>query len=194
MTKLFPLTLLCVLLVSSILNAQSSPKGSFDLSAGIGIIPTYTGKNANTEIPALSLQGGYRVSEKFSINGFLGFSKSTSTPKLLQDGTDSQITNKTTMFGIKGMLHKNFTDKIEMYGGMILGYSIFNTTETDAKTGLLVVRDKGAPTPYDPNAPNGQVLYAGFVGSKYWFKPKASIFAELGYGISILNMGFSFRL
>ncbi len=193
MTRLFPLTLLCILLVCSVLNAQS-PKGSFDITTGIGIIPTYTGKNAHTEIPALSIQAGYRVSENFSLNGYVGFSASTSTPKLLYDGIDSQISNKTTMLGLKGILHKNFTEKIEMYGGMLLGYSFFNTKETDMNTGLEVVREPGTPTPYDPNAPKGQVLYSGFVGAKFWFKPKASVFAEFGYGISIMNLGFSFRI
>ncbi|MCL2028312.1 MAG: hypothetical protein FWG79_07480 [Bacteroidales bacterium] len=35
--------------------------------------------------------------------------------------------------------------------------------------------------------------YNFFVGGRYYFKPNASVFAEIGYGISFLNAGFTIR-
>lgn len=193
MTKLIPLTLLCALLLCSVLKAQS-PVGSFTITTGIGLTPTYIGKTAKTDIPALSFQAGYRISQNFSMHGFLGYSASSSTPKAFSDGIVSKVSNKTTTVGLKAQLHKDFTDKLEMYGGVLLGYAIFNTSETDLTTGEKIVREENTPSPYNPNAPNGEILYSGYVGSKFWFNPKISVFGELGFGISILNAGFSFRL
>ncbi len=193
MTKLFPLTSLCILLVSTVLCAQS-PVGSFSISTGIGIIPTYTGKTASTNIPALSLQVDYRVSEKFSLGAYAGFTEATSTPREFSDGTVSQVNNKTSMFGLKGQFHRDFSDKIQLYGGFLIGLSRFNTTETDINTGEVVKRQPDQPTPYNPNAPKGQFLYSGFVGSKYSINPKLGFFTELGFGISLVNLGFKIQL
>ncbi len=179
--------------MGSVLNAQS-PIGTFSITTGIGLVPTYTGKTAQTDVPALSIQAGYRISQSFSLQGYIGYSAFSSSPKTYSDGIESKVSNKTTTVGVKAQLHKDFTDKLEMYGGIMLGYASFNTTETNVNTGEKVIRDLDSPSPYDPNAPNGEILYSGFVGSKFWFKPKASVFGELGYGISIFNVGFSFRL
>ena len=193
MTKLVPLTCLCILMFCTIVTAQS-PAGSFFISSGIGIMPSYIGKTAQTEIPAISLEAGYRISNIFSLNAYVGYTEASSKPKVLSDGIESSVHNKTTMFGIKSQLHKNFTDKIEMYGGVILGLSTFNRTETDVRTGEKVVRESNQPTPYDPNAPNSQLLYSGFVGGKYWLNPRLGFYSEIGVGISLLTAGFSVRL
>ncbi len=194
MTKLIPLTSLCILLACTVLHSQSSPVGSFSISTGIGIVPTYTGKTVTTNIPALSFQVGYRVSEGFSLSAYAGFTEATSKTRVFSDGLESQVNNKTSMFGLKGQFHKDFTDKIELYGGLLIGVSRFNTTETNVKTGEVVVRSPGQPTPYNPNAPKGQFLYSGFVGGKYSINPTIGLFAELGYGISLANLGFKFQL
>jgi len=175
------------------LSAQS-PVGHATISTGFGAIPTYTGKTAKTNVPAVSLQVGYRISEKFSMNAYVGYTQATSTPRTFSDGLESQVNNKTTMIGLKSQFHRDFTDKIEMYGGMLIGASLFNTTEYDVKTGDIVQREPDQPTPYNPNAPKGQFLYAGFVGAKYSLNPKLGAYTELGYGISLLNFGLKFQL
>ena len=193
MTKPIPLICLCLLLLGTVLSAQS-PAGSFTLSAGIGIIPTYIGKTTHTDIPALSFQAGYRISNSFSLNGYFGYTAATADPKLTFDGILSKVSNKTTMFGLKAQLHRNFTDKIEIYGGSLLGYASFKRSETDMHSGEKVVRTPDQPTPYDPDAPQGRFIYSGFVGGKYWLTPKMSAYTEVGFGISLVNLGFSFRL
>ena len=98
------------------------------------------------------------------------------------------------MVGLRGQLHKDFTEKIEIYGGTMLGYAFFNTTEKDMRTGDVVIREQGAPTPFDPNAPKGQFVYSGFVGSKYALSKKMRVYAEIGLGVALVSTGFSFQL
>lgn len=192
MTKLLPLTLLCCVLSLSILNAQSP--GKLIISSGIGIAPTYHGSTASTDMPAVSLQVGYEVSKKFSLSAYAGYTAASSNQKLLSDGLLSKVENKTTAFGLRGEFRKDMTDRLEVYGGMVLGYKAFNITEFDVRTGEAVERDPDAPTPYNPNAPKGQAFYSGFVGTKYFFKKNIGLFGEFGYGLSLVNLGATFKL
>jgi hypothetical protein len=36
--------------------------------------------------------------------------------------------------------------------------------------------------------------FSGFVGASYFFNKKIGAFGELGYGISLLNFGVTYRL
>ena len=45
-----------------------------------------------------------------------------------------------------------------------------------------------------PGTSVGGLVYAGFIGARYYFTPKLAAMAELGYGIAILNIGVSFKL
>ena len=62
------------------------------------------------------------------------------------------------------------------------------------RTGEKVIRQIEDPTPYNPNAPDAQFLYAGFIGVKYWLRPKIGVYSELGSAVSILSAGISVRL
>ncbi|MEO1262260.1 MAG: hypothetical protein AAFZ15_25870 [Bacteroidota bacterium] len=193
MTKLVPLTCLCILLLCTVVSAQS-PAGSIFISSGIGIIPSYTGKATQTEFPAVSFEAGYRISNAFSLNAYVGYTEASTEPKVLSDGIESSVHNKTTMFGLKGQLHKNFTDKVEMYGGIILGFSTFDRTETDLKTGEKIVRTTDEPSPYNPNEPGARLLYSGFIGGKYWLNPRIGVYSEMGLSVSLLTAGISVRI
>jgi len=41
---------------------------------------------------------------------------------------------------------------------------------------------------------NGGLVYAGFIGARYYFTPKFAAKAELGYGIALINIGVSIKL
>lgn len=191
MTKLLPLTFLCALLSVSVLSAQSSNK--ITISTGIGLAPVYHGKNANTDLPALSLNITYQISETFALGAYTGYAASTSSERIFSDGLTSKMENKTTAFAIRGEFKRDLTDKFELYGGLMLGYKAFQLKEIDTKTGLAVEREPGAPTPYNPNPPKGDVLYSGFFGAKYYFKDHVGAFGEIGYGLSLFTVGTSFR-
>ena len=194
MTKLVPLIFLCMFFICTIAHSQSSPAGSFFISSGVGIIPSYTGKTTQTDFPAVNLEIGYRISKGFSLNTYFGYTAVSSTPKVHSDGIESEVQNKTKMIGLKGQFHRNFTDKIEMYGGALVGISSFKRSETDMRTGEKVLRTIEEPSPYNPNAPTAQFLYSGVIGCKYWLNPKVGAYTELGFGISLLNLGVSVKL
>lgn len=191
MTKLLPLVFLCTILSISVLSAQSTKK--FQVSTGIGIAPVYHGKNANTDVPALNLQFTYQVGENFSLGAFLGYSASTSDERIFSDGLHSKVENKTTAFAVRGEFKKDWNDKLQLYSGLMVGYKAFNLKEIDTQTGELVQREPNAPTPYNPNQPNGDLLYSAFVGAKYFFKDQIGVYGELGYGLSLFTIGTAIK-
>lgn len=141
----------------------------------------------------MTFEIGYRATNVFSFGAFAGYTEVSNLPKVLNDGLESKISNKTTLVGLKGQMHKNFTDQIEMYGGVLLGYAAVKRTETNTKTGEEVVRLAGEPTPYNPNQPKGQLVYSGFLGGKLWLSKNISLFSEIGFGVSLLTTGLSFQ-
>lgn len=193
MTKLIPLIMLCLMLTAAVLHSQSNT-GKFTFSTGIGLVPTYYGKETKTLLPAISIQAGYKFNSKFELSGFLGKTHVNSTPRALSDGLVSRMDNKTTVMGLRGVLNKSLTSKLDMYGGAMIGYASFDLSEIDNSTGEIVVRNPDSPTPYNPNAPDGGFVYAGFIGMKYSFHPVFGVYTEVGYGISLLNAGLAIQL
>jgi len=83
----------------------------------------------------------------------------------------------------------DFPENIDLYAGIGLGFNVLShKIETSNEI-------SGAP-PIPPNiVDNGgfQLGYHFFVGGRYYFKKHASVFAEIGYGLSFLNVGLTIR-
>jgi hypothetical protein len=85
---------------------------------------------------------------------------------------------------VRGSYHVNKllnlgNDKIDLYGGLALGYYI--SSYTSSYTG-----------PYSDGF-GGKVLFGAHVGGRYYFKPNIGGFAELGYGVASLKLGVTFK-
>jgi hypothetical protein len=181
-----------MLFVVSLLTAQTP--GKFTVSAAAGVVSSFAPSKVNTDMIPLSLRIGYDISKSFNIGTYFGYTAATSNPRVFSDGLISQVQNKSFMVGLRTELNRNLTKKLNVYGGVVIGYNSFNTKEFDTRTGQTVVRDPKEPTPYNPNAPKGQVLYAGFVGTNYKVYKGIALLAEAGYGISLFNLGVNFKL
>ena len=194
--KHLTLLLLCSVLIISSLQAQdrTTQFGKFAVGAAIGTVPTYVSGDAQTHVPAISLRAGVLVSKRFTLSTFLGYTDITSAPREFEDGYSTVVNNKTFMFGLRTELHKEITEKVDFYGGLTFGLANSNRTEKDAKTGAIMERNVEGPTPYNPNAPATSFLYAGYVGATYYLDNKLGVFAEAGYGISLLSFGVTMKM
>ncbi|MEO1263396.1 MAG: outer membrane beta-barrel protein [Bacteroidota bacterium] len=187
------ITALCLFLGSVSLFSQSASKLSF--SAGIGVLPTFIADDAEVNTPPLNARLTYQMTPAFSLSAFAGYSSSTSTtPAIISDGQQILVSNKQTLLGLRGELKKSISEKFEIYGGAMLGYNHSNIREFDKFSGETVVRDPEAPTPFDPNRPDGELLYSGFVGTTYFVHNKIGVFGEIGYGVSLLNAGITIKI
>lgn len=86
------------------------------------------------------------------------------------------------IIGGRGTFHYPLVDKLDTYAGILLGYNISTSKEF------------GTVTPgYSYHSSNGGVVYAAFVGARYYFQNNFGVLGEFGYGISYLTLGVSLK-
>lgn len=169
-----------------------SQNGKLNLSAGVGFEPTTLMDKATINTLPLTFKLGYQISPMFSLNALGGYSSTISEPTVINDGLAIQTANESKFLGLRGELKKGMGERFEVYGGATLGYMRQNIQEKTT-TGRDYSPIPGTPTKQDPNAPKGRLMYAGFVGTTFFVHKHVGIYAELGYGVSLLNGGVTFR-
>lgn len=160
-------------------QAQSFQKGTTAFNAGIGIGTALGGYG--TVRPAISLSADHGIWETggpgvISLGGYVG----NMGYKYSGSGYDSKWNY--FIIGARGAYHYNgfHTKNFDLYGGAMLGYNI-------VKYSSNVSED------YFGKAYGSGLGFSGFVGGRYFFSNSIGAFAELGYGISVLNAGLTFK-
>lgn len=195
MTNSIKSLLTTVLLSATVMLSAQTTTGKFSVSAGLGVLPTFLNDDATVNTPPLSVRIAYQATPMVQLSGYAGYASSTTnSPLIISDGQSSLVSSKLMMLGLRGELRKEVSEKFDVYGGGMLGYQHHAREEFDKHTNEPIVRETAGPTPYNPNQPKGQILYSGFVGTTYYFTKGVGVFAEAGYGISLLNTGFTVRL
>ena len=87
------------------------------------------------------------------------------------------------MSGQGGSFHYPLVDKIDTYTGILLGYQIINPKEF----GNFV-------TGTNYSSASSGVIWSWFAGGRYYLSEKMAAMAEIGYGITYLNLGVALRL
>ncbi|MFI3288717.1 MAG: hypothetical protein SNH55_00580 [Rikenellaceae bacterium] len=171
----------------SVASAQNFKKGSKVLSVSAGYSNIY-------DCPlSLSYEVGvYNINEKSSIglNGYLGYAWSKDD---IQYGADKDDTYGTfdydDIFVAVGANYHRKTNvkRLDLYGGFRIGYDFrltyVNWDDDDVE---LIIGDKVS------GADKG-IVYNVHVGARYYIFRNFAINSEIGYGISIVNMGFSYK-
>ena len=170
---------LCVIaLVFSVTFASGQArydKGDVLLNAGIGLGYYYAGG-----VPLL-LSAEFAVNDVFSIGPYLGY---TSYNYNYSFG-GSKFRYTFFDIGVRGSYHFSElfeirNEKVDVYGGAFLGYVISSYSSNFGNN-------------YDD--PYGSHLRLGLhAGTRYFFSEKVAGYAELGFGIAPLALGFTFKL
>lgn len=189
--KLF-LALMIFLFGSQLLMAQkftpiTYKKGDLSFNAGVGFLPTASSANVNAKIPPLSLSANYRVSKNASVGAFAAFASTSfrsDLPKhaVIPRSSDSQQ----FMVGARGSVHYDL-NKTTFYGGLMLGYNQERMV-TDIPESM---EDE---IPVFPVVTKGKAIYTAFIGTQHMLTKSLGLYGEVGYGISIFNLGLSFKL
>jgi hypothetical protein len=161
----------CFLLTVPQASAQWDGKGTktLDLGVGLGSIVGVGG--------GLPIRGSFDlgINENISIGGYAGFV-----------GTSQSIAGFKTSYnymiaGVRGLYHYPIIDGLDTYGGVLLGYTLVSASLNGTKlTGL------GAPANF--------ITYGFVIGARKGFTDNIGAFAELGYGISWIQLGVSIKL
>jgi len=215
------LIIIAILIALSSINAQTDKKknntspaqsgaGCFDensrmLNAGIGFggfnyYSAYTGYGysyRNNPAFSLSYEQAYRKKlgpGYLGLGAYFGFQNSNSTYNYFwnKNGYNSSYYYKNSwtnyMIAARGAYHPDIlnSEKAELYFGLLIGLRIqtynYETNNPDPDANIYRIS-------------NGSVYpaYSLFIGGRYYFTQNIGLFAELGYGISYLTGGLSFK-
>lgn len=174
-TKLFMSMLVAAILLSAAANAQSV-KGNNYLNAGIGL-GTY-GFSGTGGLPVTaSFEHGF--SDKVSAGVFFG---------AIQRKYADDWKYKYTVIGIRGSYHFNellnvASEKLDVYGGVSLSRRGY-TLKYEWSDGEHTATEK---------AKASDVVFGIHAAARYMFSSSVGGYAEVGYGISPLQVGITFK-
>jgi hypothetical protein len=155
-------------------------KGDRVVTAGIGL-GGVGGVYGSTTLPAINV--GYEVGfeDKISLGGLAGIA---GTSDDLGGGWKFNYTY--IIIGARGAYHfLENNEKMDAYAGIMLGYNIVSAS---------VTKPSGYSGPDLWSASGSYLEWGGFIGGRYYFTPQIAGFAELGYGIGLLNLGITYKL
>jgi hypothetical protein len=147
------------------------------LNLGIGVGSAMYATGASTSFPPLSASFEYGVKEGvgpgvIGVGGLLGHTSAN------YSGWGFNWKINYTVLGVRGVYHLvDIADKLDPYGGVMLGYKIVSTSG-----------NYGGATVAGSEATMGI-----FVGARYYLTDKFAVMGELGYGFAILNLGVAIK-
>ena len=166
------------------LSAQETTfsKGDKALNLGIGFGSTwYSGTFYHSTVPPISASLEFGVADNVIEKGSIGVGPylGYSAYKWEYSGWGYKYTN--VLIGIRGNFHYPLVDKLDTYAGLLLGYNVVSSKEY----GTIGI--------YDYTASGSALRSAGFIGARYYFKETFAVMAELGYGVTYLNLGIALK-
>lgn len=172
------LVLTLALALGCVFGAQAQDvfmKGDHTLSPGVGFLP-FDRSGYKVSLPPISVAYEYGVVDfdkgSLGIGGYLGMARYRSDI--------SDFHTHDFMIGVRGAYHYSFTPEFELTGGAMLGYERVSFKYD----GVMA----------DAKSSDGDYWLGLYVGARYMFSPAIGAFAEVGYGITAVNIGITFRL
>lgn len=179
-----------MLLATSFSAFAQYEKGTKDLNVGIGLLPTFYASTYKAGLPLIGASFEVGLNDKISLGGYAGYSTSSysiASPYVTTGGTVSNYNYTYNLsyliIGPRVGYHFHLLDKADTYAGAMLGYNVATVSfTTDAPTSAAL------PT---ATASAGGLAYAIYAGIRYPFTPRIGAFAEIGYGVSVLQLGLN---
>lgn len=179
MKKLF---IMLSLGITSVVFAQPFENGTTTINAGIGLGTGLGGYGSAR--PAISVSADHGLWEVggpgvVSLGGYFG-----NTGYKYSSGGYKAKWNY-NIIGVRGAYHYNGLTNIpelDVYGGVMLSYNFVKFSSNVDEEANYFRKSYG----------NG-VGFTGFVGGRWFFTDKFGAYAELGYGVSILNIGATLK-
>ena len=175
-------------------HAQSFQEGDNVLGVGVGLLGGYsvgfTGSGV-TQSPAINLHFDHGMGDlgpgTWGLGGYVRYKTVGYKSNYIYYNYDYHYTY--LVLGVRGTWHYNDwhnNDKLDTYGGLMLAYrSVTYKDNTDyGQYGYLNTYTYSG----------SGVGFSGFLGARYYFSDKVGGYAELGYGLTTLQIGLAVKL
>ncbi len=167
-----------------LLGASADLKGQFRegeilVNGSLGLRPNISG---DIDLPLISLSGEYAATENISAGPYIGYTQSTED---FRPTFDIVARNRLIIVGLRGSFSLELTRNFDLYAGGYIGYTAATTEviegDTFFNTNLLGLNVGGE-------------RLAAFIGARYLIDNRFGFYGELGYGLSLVNVGLSVNL
>jgi hypothetical protein len=156
---------------------------TFAINLDVGLINTFGwGK---VKIPPITASMDYGIAKAgpgtIAAGIILGYSRSFDQHRYYTSSSHYSYTYDYYMLALRGSYHlcPGDNDKLDVYAGFLAGYNIVRGKfKSDFQIGS---------TP--PAAEVGHFLGGVYVGGRFYFSRSFGVNAEIGYGISVVNVG-----
>lgn len=172
--------------VMSIQAQNHFSKGDKVVNVGLGIGSYYGGDGYTSSIPPISVSYEQGIMDglldgkgSIGVGGYLGYTSNKWETTLGSSSYGWKYNY--IIIGARGAFHYQFVNKLDTYAGLMLGYNAVSSSAFGDGSNF------GSPTA-------SGIGYSAFIGGRYLISDKLTAFAEIGYGISALQLGISFRL
>ncbi len=165
MKKLFLLSLIVLLGFSLKAQEPIFLKGDKVVNLGVGI-----GATAN-----VSLSGEVGILDGIADKGSIGVGGIVGIGTNLLGSRYSRYSRFAA--AARGLFHYPFLDKLDTYGGIVLGVGYYHYNSS-----------------YAYHANYAGAIYGLVLGGRYYFSDKMSFFGEVGAGMDYLTLGIAFKL
>lgn len=156
-------------------------KGTVIVNGAVGLFSPYYLTGSSMTIPPIILGAEYGITPKIGIGVSVGFTGSTYKFSDIYRLEYTYIVPQ-----VRGAYHFINRDKLDIYAGLSVGYSIVNYQYVVLASSTIT----------DPNVGRSLGGFAPgiFIGGRYYLTNQLAIFAEAGYNISFISLGVTFRI
>ena len=192
--------ILIAFLIVWVSNAQMISQGNSLINADVGIGSTtkisFSGMGMETKsktvIPPVGVSYEYAVRDNITIGGFVAYSNqqvvSTITNQF-DPSNETKITQDYKFIHLGALANYHFglnLEKVDVYGGVKLGYLAFSSDVTtsgdsDIPSNLL-------------QANVSSIIYGVQLGGRYFFTDHLAAHLVLGYGVSYVSFGLTYKI
>lgn len=174
------LTIVAVLGFATLGNAQSIfHKGTSMVNVGIGF---GTESNSSIVIPPLSASYEFGIVDNMFSTGqgslglgfYTGYAKYKYDLGYIPEFAKSRIEYSSFVVAPQLSLHYQFVPKLDTYASLLMGYRLYSYNN-------------------GYKGDDGEFAWGIHVGGRYMFSPNVGAFVELGYGVSNVSAGATFR-
>ena len=182
--KRIALLIIAMLTLGFAAQAQSTfSKGTTTANLGLGIGGTLFDKNYSVLLPPISLGVDHSVASGLvDGNGSIGVGGYIGAEVYRYTGFDKSVWSQ-TLIGPRGSLHYQFVDRLDTYFSLMLGVNIISWNY-NMKVADGAIKDK------DTSAGFG---WGAHFGTRYYLSDRWAIMGELGYGLTFLTLGATYR-
>lgn len=184
------ITFIIVLAASTCFGQNSQfKKGQVDINAGIGFItPLFaiSGYDVKTKTPPISVAADYGITEELSVGLYVATAKDNVYGTLYDLNTGNSFYGKQStishfLIGGRLLYHFQLNSKFDTYGGGMLGY---NSVKEKSEPNIQLIGETDAKG----------FTYTLLLGGRYRFAEHIGGYLELGYGVTVINLGVNIKL